>query len=189
MAKHGTIALAWFGLVLWTAIGWSAEQRAASEYSVKAGYLLLFTRYIEWPADAQPSPNAPIVICILGTDPFGSLLDRTVENQQSHHRPLQVRRIADAEAARDCHVVFIAEQEASNQQRWLAALARQPVVTVTEDPRTLTHGAVLSFVKEQENGQARVRFDASVPAMQRARLKISAQMLVAARKVHRETDG
>lgn len=189
MFKHGTVALVCLCLGLWTGLSRSAESRAPSEYSVKAGYLLLFTRYIEWPADAQPNASAPIVICILGKDPFGSVLDRTFENQQSHHRPLQVRRIDDVEAARDCQVVFISEDEASNQQRWLEALAREPVVTVTEDPSTFAHGAILSFVEEGENGRARIRFDASVPAMQRARLKISAQMLVAARKVHRDADG
>ncbi len=57
------------------------------KYSIKAGYILLFTRYVEWPESAFSTPTAPIVVCVLGSDPFGPVLDETMAGQVSQRRP------------------------------------------------------------------------------------------------------
>src|SRR5688500_18748603 len=97
-------SFAW--LMFLAAVLLAATARAAPEYSIKAGYILLFTRYVEWPASAFATPTAPIVVCVLGADPFGSVLDETLAGQLSHKRPLSVRRVSNADAAEQCHVVF-----------------------------------------------------------------------------------
>ncbi|GFE83552.1 hypothetical protein GCM10011487_55520 [Steroidobacter agaridevorans] len=184
--------LAW--LLFLPAVLLAATARAAPEYSIKAGYILLFTRYVEWPASAFATPTAPIVVCVLGADPFGSVLDETLAGQLSQKRPLSVRRVSDAEAAEECHVAFIGtsstQPPASEQtSQWLDTLANHPVLTITETPEALEQGAMLSFVSEVEGGQARIRFEASLPPMHRAGLTARSQMLSAARKVHREAPG
>lgn len=181
-------------LMFFPAVLLAATAGAAPEYSIKAGYILLFTRYVEWPASAFATPTAPIVVCVLGKDPFGPVLDETMAGQLSQQRPLSVRRVTDADAAESCHVVFIGIQDdeppASKQAgQWLDTLAKHPVLTITETPAALPLGAMLCFVTEGEDGQMRIRFEASLPPMHRAGLTASSQMLVAARKVHRETPG
>jgi hypothetical protein len=166
----------------------AANVAGAPEYSIKAGYILLFTRYVEWPESAFETPTAPIVVCVLGEDPFGSVLDETLAGQRSQHRPLAVRRVTDADSTDDCHVVFIGA-EGEQISHWLDALDDRPVLTITEDPQALEQGAMLCFVSEVERGQARIRFEASLPPMHRAGLTASSQMLVAARKVHRKPPG
>lgn len=162
-----------------------ARAQAASEYSIKAGYLLLFTRYVQWPAQAFANEGEPINICILGDDPFGAVLDRTVAGQRSQNRPLRVHRLESTENADRCHVAFISARESDNEAQWLSDLAGRPILTIGENTTALDSGCVLTFVSEQDRGQSRIRFDASFPAMRAASLKISSQMLVAARKVHR----
>jgi hypothetical protein len=169
----------------------AVNAHGAPEYSIKAGYILLFTRYVKWPASAFTTPTAPIVVCVLGADPFGSVLDETLDGQQSQQRTLRVRRVSDAHAAESCHVVFIGTKGANrppNEQtsQWLDTLANYPVLTITETVDSLQLGSMLSFVTEREGGQVRIRFEASLRPMQRAGLSASSQMLVAARKVHRE---
>ena len=83
--------------------------------------------------------------------------------------------------------VFIGAQ--GNQpprSQWFEILADRPVLTITEHVDALGAGAMLSFVSDVEGGQARIRFEASLQAMQRAGLVARSQMLVAARKVHRD---
>ncbi len=179
--------LAWLLIVHTAASG--ALAAAAPEYSIKAGYILLFTRYVAWPNIAFATPRAPIVICILGADPFGVVLDQTIAGQQSQQRPLSVRRIADAQSVDGCHVAFIGDPASKQTNQWLRTLAERPVLTITEHPDALEQGAMLTFVSEVQGGQARIRFEASLPAMQRGGLTASSQMLVAARKVHRESPG
>lgn len=173
------------GVFLLSAALMPALAREAPEYNVKAAYLLLFTRYVEWPQDTFDTPDAPIEVCVLGEDPFGNVLDRTLEGQQSQNRELRVRRIDDVGHAGSCHVAFVGAPDPREQARWLDALSDHPILTVAETPAAFDHGAVISFVAEQGRGQARIRFEVSYPAMQRAKLKISSPMLVAARKVHR----
>lgn len=165
----------------------AANASTAPEYSIKAGYILLFTRYVEWPKAAFASADAPITICVLGADPFGAVLDQTIAGQQSQRRPLSVRRIPDVQAAQDCHVLFLGGATLEQTKQWLGELAGQPVLTIAEDTNALGYGAALCFVHEVAGGQARIRFEASLPSMQRAGLSASSQMLVAARKVHRDS--
>jgi len=157
---------------------------AAPEYSIKAGYILLFTRYVEWPQDAFAAPDTSIVVCILGNDPFGSVLDQTLAGQRSQGRSLSVRRIMNAKTAVGCHVVFMGTKLLAEANRWLEELASHPILTITEQPDTLLQGAALCFVTENDGEQPRIRFEASLASMQRAKLTASSQMLVAARKVH-----
>ncbi len=42
---------------------------------VKAAYLYNFARFVKWPGDAFEDEQAPIVIGVVGRDPFGAVLD------------------------------------------------------------------------------------------------------------------
>lgn len=164
---------------LWlTPAAWT-QPATAPEYEVKAGFLTTFTQYTTWPADCFTNSNAPILIGVLGENPFGAALEMTARAQQGG-RPLQVRPVRTAEEAAQCHVVFISKAESRNEAAWLEALKDKPVLTIGESGQTLTRGGVLEFVIENK----RVRYEASWPAMARAGLKIGAPMLASARKVH-----
>jgi hypothetical protein len=178
----------WLGLFLGLAMAASAAppRKAVPEYSAKAYSLLLFSRYVEWPADKFPDAAAPIIIGVLGANPFGEVLEQTVQGQRSQDRPVEIRSVRTVEEAAQCHMVFISRQEARQQPAWLGRLRDLPVLTVTETEDGLAHGAVIMFSMEQKNSGAKLRFDASLPAMQRARLLISTPMLVSARLVQRE---
>lgn len=157
------------------------------EYNAKAGYLLRFTRYVEWPAEMFANPTAPLVIGVLGVNPFGDALDRTVRGLKSQGRPIEVRYVQTAEEAARCQVVFIARQQERDESVWLRALHGKPVLTLTESEQGIAEGAVLSFVLEKELTGIKVRFDASLPAAHAARLQLGADMLRFARKVYRES--
>src|ERR1700722_13419516 len=59
------------------------------EYEVKAAFLFNFLKFVEWP----PSPGGtPWVICVLGHDPFGDVLDETVRGKIVNGRRVEVRR-------------------------------------------------------------------------------------------------
>jgi hypothetical protein len=54
----------------------TAQSPPAGEFEVKAAYLYNFGRFVEWPASA--SSDEAFAICVLGHDPFGSILDSTL---------------------------------------------------------------------------------------------------------------
>lgn len=190
-ARPAPLARGWLALVLFLAAWTSAGAAAAPatqvpEYNAKAGYLLLFTRYVVWPESAFSSPEAPIVIGILGENPFGDVLERTVNGLRSQGRPIIVREVDTPLAARECHVVFIARHHQTQEAAWLELLAAHPVLTVTESGHGLERGAVLDLALEETLRGTRVTFSASLSAARDSGLQLSASMLASARRVDRQ---
>ena len=79
------------------------------EYLIKAAYLYHFAMFVDWPADAFPGRDSPIVIGIVGTDPFGPAIDDTVRDKRIDGRPLVVKRLDWAQDLRQCHILFVAD--------------------------------------------------------------------------------
>src|SRR6185436_19461055 len=99
------------GAALWSLAAGAGAAVPATEYEVKAAFLYNFARFVEWPADALGPPQAPFVVAVLGTDPFGDVLDRTMAGKTVAGHPVQVRRLDDPEAAGHAHILFICSSE------------------------------------------------------------------------------
>src|SRR5260370_8939030 len=54
----------------------------SSEYLIKAGFIFNFAKFVEWPATAFAQPDSPIVIGILGMDPFGTIFDQIFQDKK-----------------------------------------------------------------------------------------------------------
>src|SRR5471032_2602944 len=73
----------------------AAGAEISKEYQLKAAFLFNFTKYVEWSPQHFKAKDSPIVIGVLGHNPFGEemgniLLDRTVNG-----RALVVKIIGD----------------------------------------------------------------------------------------------
>jgi hypothetical protein len=62
---------------------------------------------------------------------------------------------------------------------WVQSLRDRPLLLVTDGPGGLEVGGALSFVLVQD----RLRFEASLPAIDRAGLKVSSRLLALAQRV------
>src|SRR6266700_2363788 len=58
-----------------------AQEMPVSEYQVKAVWLLNFARFVEWPATAFTNARSPVVVGVLGKDPFGRDLEKALEGK------------------------------------------------------------------------------------------------------------
>src|SRR2546422_11461082 len=81
-------------------------QTKASEAQVKAVFLFNFAQFVDWPPEAVPDSQAPLVIGILGGDPFGDLLDATVRGEHRGARPFVVHRYQRVEDITRCDILF-----------------------------------------------------------------------------------
>ncbi len=148
------------------------------EYRVKAAYLLNFTRYVEWPT--PPASTTRLSICVMGTDPFGRILDATVAGRTVQGRPLQVRRVQSGPEARGCEVVFVSREKWRRDPESLKALAGAGSLTVGESEQFARSGGVIGFVLRDET----VRFVINAAARDRAGLRISSRMLSLAAAIY-----
>jgi hypothetical protein len=172
----------WLGLVILSAtLGFRSPQEPQPlEYRVKAAYLLNFTRYVEWPAGAFASPQAPIVLCTLGQDPFGDQLERTVAGRTSQGRPIALREVDGATTARGCHVVFLTYEEWRRRPDVLPALRGRGALVVGETQEFAVDGGGISFVTVDQT----IRFAVNLSAAGAEGLRVSSRMLALAMTVY-----
>jgi hypothetical protein len=155
------------------------QEALPSEYQMKAAYLYNFAKFVEWPAAAFPTTNSPIIIGVLGDDPFNGFLDSTVQNKKIDGHPLAVHRPKTPADARACHVLFISSSEKKRWPEISAALAGSSTLTVSENwDRFTEQGGMIHLFMEGK----RVYFDINNEAARRAGLKISSKLLLLGKK-------
>jgi len=157
----------------------AAEEPPPLEYQVKAAFLLNFTKFIDWPPPPTGGTAASFDICLLGDDPFGTVLDQMLEGETSQGRKLGVQRVRRPVPA-SCRVLFIGKTE-QDLDSLLSDLG-PGVLTVGDGTGFLRDGGMIGFVIENH----RVRFDISQAAAARAGFKISSKLLNVARSVDRQ---
>ena len=161
-----------------TACAPASAQVPISEPQAKAAFVLNFARFVEWPATAFASREAPLVACVVGRDAIGPSLS-ALEGRQVQGRPMKVRRAVSAADTRGCHVVFVAETEERRVVPILRALADQPVLTVSDADGFVDLGGGIGLVSSDE----RLQFEVNRGALEQAQLKASASLLKLARNI------
>lgn len=146
-----------------------AASRGSLEYSVKANYLVRFAAFVEWPSQTFASARAPVVICVVGRDPFGAALDRAAQGQTAFGHALAVRRPVSREDVAGCHILYVGE----GAQSLAPAVGSQAgLLVVTDAATTQTRGTIHFVVSD-----ARVRFHIDQQAAVRSGLTISSRLL------------
>jgi hypothetical protein len=153
--------------------GLAAQAVRASEYQVKAVFLFNFAQFVDWPAEAFPASDTPLVICVLGDDPFGAALDQTVRDERLGARRFQVRRYHSVDEITTCHILFISRSEGARPEVILAALKRRPILTVSDADGFAQRGGMIRFVTDRN----RIRLQLNLAATEAAHLTISSKLL------------
>jgi hypothetical protein len=146
---------------------------SAPEYQVKALFLFNFVQFVEWPAPAAGVERGPLLIGVLGDDPFGAVLDQTVRDERVGSRPIQVRRYRDVSEVGACDILFISRSENDRVPEILSALKGRAVLTVSDGDVFARRGGMIQFF----NDRNRIRLRVNLEAAQTAHLTISSKLL------------
>ena len=163
--------------MLWIFLGpltASAQQGKPSVYDVEATYLYQFARFVQRPGANRPADQpASFLICVLGRDPFGSVLDSTIKGERVDGAAIMAKRITSSEETSDCQILFIAASEESRLARTLMPLAKLPILTVSDIPNFADRGGMIGLLLKDN----RVRFEVNLMNAQAAGLTLSSQLL------------
>ena len=162
-----------FTLAILSCCSTTAEDGASLEYKVKAAFLTNFTQFVEWPEKAFASADAPIVIGVLGDDPFDDTLELASSRKTSHGRKIVIKRYRDAEDAAAAHVLFISNSERAKLGKIVAALKDKPVLLVGESANFMRAGGMVRFMVRDE----RVQLEINPDAASNAGLRITSKLL------------
>jgi len=150
-----------------------AETVPPPEYQLKAVFLFNFAQFIEWPPEAFPDAQTPLVIGVLGEDPFGAYLDETVRGETVNNRPLAVQHYRQVEEIKTCHVLFISRSEAYRLEQILASLKGRNILTVGDAVGFARRGGMIRFLIEQN----KIRLRINLGAAKDANLVLSSKLL------------
>jgi hypothetical protein len=160
------LSLVW----LLTVGGGHAQESPQIEYPLKAAFLVNFAKFVEWPRAAFAEPTSPIVLGILGQNPFGDILAGKIIN----NRPLVPKVFSSSSEATNCHILFIVgSYEKDRLSAIIKSLGKASVLTVGETKDFTEIGGMINFVQPEK----KIRFQINDAAAKRVDLKISSKLL------------
>lgn len=154
-------------------------QSEVDEYRLKAAFLFHFAQFVEWPSSVLKNPPGPLVVCVVGQDPFRGELEGIVQGKSIDGRVLEVRRVKQLQDSRECHLLFIGKKESTRIPELIGTIRNVPVLTIGESDDFLQQGGIIRFCWEER----KVRFEVNQEAAGKANLKISSRLLLLAKAV------
>jgi len=168
------------GICLSLALGASAQSldsSDSSEYLIKAGFIYNFAKLVGWPGNAFAQADSPIVIGILGTDPFGGIIDRILADKKVDARRFVIKRLKWGMEFKDCDILFVGASEAVHLEEVIRAVKGLPILTIGETPGFVRRGCIINLIVEDN----KVRFEVNLDAAKQAVLNVSSRLLALAK--------
>lgn len=153
--------------------GLLAQTAPPAEYQVKAVFLFNLVQFVQWPSKAFPDPGSPLVIGLLGEDPFGGYLDETLRGEKVNNRPLVLQRYRRVSDARNCYMLFISRSENTSLEQIFGAVRGRSILTVGDSDDFIARGGMIRLVTERN----KIRIRINIEAVRAAGLTISSKLL------------
>ncbi len=150
-----------------------------SDQEVKAAYLYNFAKFVEWPARAFESTNAPMRLCVFSQDPLEADLRKIVEGKSIANHSVAVVAVRTTEEYRACHILFVGMAQGGQSRQILSALRGACVLTVSDTEEFARQGGIIQFVLNND----RVQFQVNHKAAEQAQLAVSSKLLRVAKAV------
>jgi hypothetical protein len=153
------------------------EAQESIEKEVRAAFLYNFTKFISWPEEALPDDH--FRVCVIGDDELAAALDPLIAGETAHGRPILRVPMTTLDTVHRCQMLYLSAREGERGRRLLSTARAAHVLTVGEEAIFLDRGGAIRFLLEQN----RVKFDISLPALERAGLTASSKLLRVARQI------
>jgi hypothetical protein len=179
-----------------------AGSTSSREYQIKAAFLYNFIQFVDWPDEKLADSNEPIIIGIVGKDPFGDAFE-PIKDKKVKGRDVVIKRFKsfekleksteknesqsdqEIETLTKCHLLFICPSERKNLKRIINTVKDCDVLTVSEMEGFLEAGGIINWFVEEK----KLRFEINITAAERAKLKIRSKLLRLAKRILEENKG
>jgi hypothetical protein len=151
----------------------SVQPAVPREYQIKAVFIFNFTQFVDWPKTAFPNAGAPLVIGVLGDNPFGSYLNETVTGEKVDGHPVIVQHYDRVQEIQNCQILFIGLSNREKSEQAIADLKGKSLLTIGDSPDFLKAGGMIKFFTRKNN----IRFEINLAAAKSANLTLSSKLL------------
>jgi hypothetical protein len=162
-----------FGLCLPRATVAQSGGDSSFEYSVKAGFLFNFAKFVTWPTNTLPAEDTPIVIGVMADDPAAPILTQGLSGKMvDAKRRVLVRLLKYPQEWNGCHVLFLGRSQSEKVTDLLERVKGSPVLTVGESDKFIEQGGIMNFVRKDDS----FRFQVNLQAADAVGLKVSGKL-------------
>ncbi|HLP76303.1 MAG TPA: YfiR family protein [Candidatus Paceibacterota bacterium] len=174
------IALLWLAGLLGLAFGIAEAQdlKTGDPNKVMAGFIRNFAHYVIWPTNAFADEHSPWRIGIVGDDPLGDVLEKTLAGRSEQGRAFEVVRAKSVSELPFCQIVFLEEKDSAKRRAALDQLRDKPVLTVSDLPRFLQDDGIIQFQIRE-----RIEMNINLDQARAVSLNIPAKVLEVTREV------
>lgn len=178
------LVLMWMTAMLPMPVLRAGEHVEPSDSRIKAALLYKFLGYVEWPPRAFATSHAPLVIAVVGDDDVAQALRALLPQHATYGEHPVAPRIAAPEDSFDgVHLLYVGSSENARIGTYAQLAQQNAMLLVTDAKNALNDGSMINFLRVGD----RFRFEISLEAANRARLRISARLLEVAYRVEKGT--
>lgn len=154
-----------------------------SEYEIKAAYIFNFAKFVQWPEN-MINPDT-IVLGIYKIDPFGIVIDKTMQNRKAQGKIWKVIRINKLSEINQCHIIFLSELGKYETLQVLEATKNQPILTIGDEMIDFCEqGGIINFTPQFSEHQFEINNEAAVSR----KIFISPKLLLLAKIISSNED-
>ncbi len=160
----------------------AAPTAEVDEYDVKAAFVFNFARYASWPKGTFAKADSPIVVAVVGKDPFGKKLEAVINKRKIGKRPVIVRRYATAADIKEAHLAVLGKLSSEEQKAAVKTLKKRGALIIADSGGTEKSGASLGFIVDK----SKIRFEVHAKNLKASKIRLGSQLLKLAKIVGRK---
>ena len=157
-----------------------SHAEASEEYRLKAAFIYNFAKFVQWPRMVFAGPTSPVVLGIIGNDPFGEALEAIRGKLVEEHK-LLIKHIGKTDQLEDLNILFIPSSEQKRLGQIQRALGSKPILTISDIDDFVKQGGMIGFI--QKDGK--IRFEINLTVARKVGLEMSSKLLQLAEMVIR----
>lgn len=154
------------------------------EFELKAAFVLNFIRLVNWGTIPGEEISSELPVCALANSEFASAIRQTVSGKSAGRRSISFKITSSPDPLR-CRTLIVDSAQYPAVRQAMTAVQDAPVLTIGNGPGFLAMGGIFElFVQDRK-----VQFDASLEAIRRAKLDVSARLLQLSRNLRKGAGG
>ena len=151
-----------------------AQDTGSRGYVIKAGFIYNFTRFIKWPPQSSVyEKNGKYNICVVGDNPFGSILQRLEEKHRLKEHSLEIKLDVSRSDFEGCHILFVSFSERFNVEKIVRQTRGLPILTVGDTEGFSERGIDISLLVVEN----RVKLEINRQCLDAKEFKASSELL------------
>jgi hypothetical protein len=158
----------------------TAPATASSDDEIQVKFISKLVIFVEWPEGAFETEEEPIVVGVLGGNPYGAALDSILGSAQARGRSFEIKHLTDVSQAESVHVLLLGERSKSALRSLASALRGVGVVSIAQSWSYAENGGTIGI----EMHKGKVAFEVNNRTAKRSGLKLSSRLLQIATTVY-----